>query len=118
MPPRRLAMTHAKLDEEAIFNVARKIPSPAARAAYLEQACGADAVLRGRVRALLDVHEKDQSFLAAPAATTAATIDEAIREGPGTVIGAYKLMEQIGEGGFGVVFMAEQQAPIRRKVAL
>ena len=64
-------MTHAKLDEEAIFNVARKIPSPAARAAYLEQACGADAVLRGRVRALLDVHDKDQSFLAAPVAAMA-----------------------------------------------
>jgi serine/threonine protein kinase len=47
-----------------------------------------------------------------------ATIDDSVYEGPGTVIGPYKLPEQIGEGGFGVVFMAEQQEPIRRKVAL
>ena len=73
-------MTHAKLDEEGLFNAARKIGSAEARASYVEQACGADAVLRGRVRALLDVHDKDQSFLAAPVAATAATIDEVIRE--------------------------------------
>src|SRR5262249_38712623 len=51
-------------------------------------------------------------------AATAATIDEPIREGPDTVIGSYKLLEQIGEGGFGVVYMAEQTEPVRRKVAL
>src|SRR4029077_19399794 len=58
-------------------------------------------------------------FLEKPAPDLLATIDEpAITERPGTVIGPYKLLEQIGEGGFGVVFMADQQHPVRRRVAL
>jgi WD40 repeat protein/serine/threonine protein kinase len=111
-------MTIAKLDEEAIFNVARQIEAADARVDYLRQVCGEDAALRERVQALLGVHDTDQSFLASPAVAAGATLDEPIREGPGTVIGSYKLLEQIGEGGFGVVFMAEQTQPVRRKVAL
>src|SRR5207253_5004338 len=63
-------------------------------------------------------HELAGSFLESPAAAPAATLDEPIREGTGTVIGPYKLLQQIGEGGMGTVFMAEQQQPVRRKVAL
>jgi WD40 repeat protein/serine/threonine protein kinase len=90
------------------------------RAAYLEAACGSDRELRERIEALLRAHEQAGGFLreSAEGRDPSATTDEPIRERPGTVIGPYKLLEQIGEGGFGVVFMAEQLQPVRRKVAL
>ena len=111
-------VAHA-LDEEAIFNVARKIDSPDAREAYLRQVCEGNEPLRARVDALLKVHEQEKSFLESPVAPSLATIEDAkITEAPGTVIGPYKLMEEIGEGGMGLVFVAEQQHPVRRKVAL
>jgi serine/threonine protein kinase len=90
------------------------------RADYLDAACGQDAELRARIEALLRAHEQAGGFLRedSPAGDSGATIDDPIKESPGTVIGPYKLLEQIGEGGFGVVFMAEQTEPVRRKVAL
>jgi serine/threonine protein kinase len=111
-------MTAPQLDEAAIFNVARQIQEPEARRLYLQQACADDSSLRARVEALLNVHEEERSFLEAPPLQMRATADSAISEAPGTQIGPYKLLQQIGEGGFGVVFMAEQQQPIRRTVAL
>src|SRR5262245_7689719 len=88
--------------------------------AFLRSACGDDATLRRQVMILLEAHQQAGSFLDAPA--VAKTMDmpagSPIAEGPGTQIGPYKLLEQIGEGGFGVVFLAEQTAPVRRKVAL
>ncbi len=86
--------------------------------AFLDQACGADADLRGRVDALLHAHQAMGSIHGGAANDPAATTDQPRGEGPGTVIGHYKLLEQIGEGGMGVVFMAEQTQPVRRKVAL
>jgi serine/threonine protein kinase/tetratricopeptide (TPR) repeat protein len=86
--------------------------------AYLMEACGADDVLRGRVRNLLDAHREAGSFLQPPAVPLMATADEPRNERPGTIVGPYKLLEQIGEGGFGLVFVAEQREPVRRKVAL
>jgi len=112
-------MAGKPLDEEAIFKVACKIDSPQARADYLKQVCGDDQALFDRVATLLRAYEEAPSFLESPAAAAAATIDEpAATARPGTVIGPYKLREQIGEGGMGLVFVAEQQHPVRRKVAL
>src|SRR4051794_29179855 len=106
-------------DEQAIFEVARKMDARAAREAYVQQICSDDAALGQRVRALLKAYEESVSFLEAPAAAPVGTIAAlALPETPGTVIGPYKLLQQIGEGGMGTVFMAEQTKPVQRKVAL
>jgi serine/threonine protein kinase/tetratricopeptide (TPR) repeat protein len=103
-----------------IFCEARERPSDKERAAYLDQACGGDDDLRSRVEALLQAEPKIGNFLRGDLSpeNLAASAEAPVTECPGTVIGPYKLLEQIGEGGFGVVFMAEQTQPIRRKVAL
>jgi tetratricopeptide (TPR) repeat protein/serine/threonine protein kinase len=104
--------------EESVFAEALEIRDPLEQAAFLDRACANDPKLRASVEALLSAYEEGQ-FLESPEATLAETVDQAVaREVPGTVIGPYKLLEQIGQGGFGVVFMAEQQQPVRRKVAL
>jgi serine/threonine protein kinase/tetratricopeptide (TPR) repeat protein len=84
----------------------------------LEQACGDDDQLRIQVQRLLNAHEVIGGFMDRPAADPPQTIDVPMTEQPGTVIGPYKLLQQIGEGGMGTVYMAEQQKPVRRRVAL
>ncbi|HMF11597.1 MAG TPA: protein kinase [Gemmataceae bacterium] len=101
--------------EESIFAEALDKRSPDELAAFLDGVCASDAALRARVENLLKSHEHAGSFLRKP---LAATVDEPLTERPGTVIGPYKLKEQIGEGGMGLVFVAEQEVPVRRKVAL
>ncbi|HUE75048.1 MAG TPA: serine/threonine-protein kinase [Pirellulaceae bacterium] len=106
---------------ESIFFAALE-KAPADRASYLAEACSGDDSLRRRVEKMLLAHADANSFLEVPPAANASpgdpTIDQSVAERPGTQIGPYKLLQQIGEGGFGVVYMAEQTEPVRRKVAL
>ena len=106
---------------KAIFAEALERPG-SERQAYLEQTCGGDVALRAEVEALLLAFERAGDFLNAPSLDNAAAMSYLpggpLREGPGTKIGTYKLLQLIGEGGFGSVFMAEQEFPVRRKVAL
>jgi eukaryotic-like serine/threonine-protein kinase len=106
--------------EQALFEAALPL-SAAERAAYLDRACRGDAQLRQRVEALLQSLEEASEFMAEPAAPPPSQIVRAsipVTEKPGDKISHYKLLQQIGEGGCGVVYMAEQTEPIRRRVAL
>ena len=94
---------------------------PEDRAAYLDQACGDNELLRRRIEALLNASEQSGAFLEVSAAPTLRRTPIAsipLAEKPGDKVGRYKLLQQIGEGGCGVVYMAEQEEPVRRRVAL
>jgi hypothetical protein len=102
-----------------IFTEALQLPR-AERAAYLERASGGDAELRQKVEALLESHDRVGDFLedSPQAILRKARSGIFAGEKPGDRIGRYKLLQQIGEGGCGIVFMAEQEEPVRRRVAL
>src|SRR3954447_16394951 len=108
------------MQEQTIFTEALEREDPAERAAFLEGACAGDPRLRQRIERLLGQHDHAGSFLEQPVMSGDATANHQppITEQPGTVIGQYKLLQQIGEGGMGVVFMAEQSEPIQRTIAL
>jgi serine/threonine-protein kinase len=102
----------------SLFLAAVEDVAPDQWGVFLEEACAGNLELRRRVEILLRAHQVSNSLFDSPAPAVVATVDDPITERPGTVIGPYKLMEQIGEGGMGLVFVAEQQQPVRRMVAL
>lgn len=115
-------MSAKHLSEEELFHAARRIDDAATRAEYLQQACAGDADVQARIEALIRASEQSDALFdcTSPGLLGAReTIDEQpAAEELGTTIGRYKLLERIGEGGMGVVYMAEQSEPVRRKVAL
>src|SRR5579864_1211412 len=115
-------MSQSENRDEALFKQALLKDSPAGRAAWLDQACQGEPALRARLELLLEGHFNAHGFLDTlpqPRAQTRLVRPAGeLTEKPGDRIGRYKLLEQIGEGGCGVVYMAEQEEPVRRRVAL
>lgn len=126
-------MTDNRPNISDLFERARHITDPIQRKRFFEEVCGVNAALRARLVALLHAYEEAGDFLrltrevdhsgetresGGTLSSAADTYIGSIAEGPGSIIGPYKLLELIGEGGFGSVYVAEQDRPIRRKVAL
>ena len=127
----RTPQADSGLSPRELFLAALERSDPAERAAYVEAACGKDGSLRREVEALLNEERELGGFLEEPAMEGArdTTLTEsagagdgretaALTEHSGESIGPYKLLQKIGEGGCGRVYMAEQQEPVRRRVAL
>src|ERR1051325_10466494 len=116
------------MTERQIFVAALNFADAGARAAFLDDACAADLAMRTRIEELLREQADLGSFLERPAEPMPHTgafesdpaADAALepQEGPGSIVGRYKLLQQIGEGGMGTVFLAQQTHPVQRKVAL
>jgi serine/threonine protein kinase len=113
------------MNEREIFIEAAQLVDPSEQSAFLRRACGHDDALHQQLVDLLAAHSRAQRFLESPPSGLALAIAaqdameaRPVTEAPGTKIGCYKLLQQIGEGGFGAVYMAEQEKPVSRKVAL
>jgi serine/threonine protein kinase/Tol biopolymer transport system component len=113
-------MAEESRDTKAIFADALEKKILEERKAYLDRACGTDAALRKRVETLLAAYEQagDDFLKSSPAGETVTVNTSNLTEGPGIVIGPYKLLEKIGEGGMAVVYLAQQESPLRRLVAV
>ncbi len=105
-------MDDVRPDIDAIFAAAIELGSPTERAAYIASACAGNEPFRLRVEELIDAYFRAGEFLELPATPSPTLAWSIVSETPGTKIGRYKLLEQIGEGGFGVVFMADQEEPV------
>ncbi|MFN0128680.1 MAG: protein kinase domain-containing protein [Verrucomicrobiales bacterium] len=114
-------------DEDALYDAARRLTDPAARTAFLEAACAGAPELRGRLESLLQAGPAADDFFSRhavdinrlpPLSVEAPTVITPNAEQPGERMGRYKLLQEIGQGGFGTVWMAEQMEPVTRRVAL
>src|SRR5262245_13786850 len=111
-------MTEKSKKVKEVFFQAVEIPKADERASFLDGACEGDTILRRRVEALIVAHERPESLLDNGAVSPALTIDQPIAENAGDMIDSYKILMPIGKGVFGVLFMAEQERPVHRAVAL
>src|SRR5689334_5030602 len=112
-------MADPELKLRELFSKALECQTVEEQATFLDQVCQGDAELRARLDERLRAHREAGIFLQDPSAFQAATVDAPpVRERPGTVIGPYKVLEQIGEGGMGTVWMAQQTEPVKRLVAV
>ncbi len=120
-------MNPSRKEVKAIFDSVVEMPTPTDRKAKLEDACAGNAALRAEVEALLEAYDQAGSFLEPTNLTISPahsipiadqTLDQRVEPSSGNRIGVYKLLQQIGEGGMGAVFMAEQTKPVERRVAL
>src|SRR6516165_10901555 len=102
------------MQEESIFIEALEKEDDAERAAFLDRACAGDEALRQRIERLLRRHDQPDSLLDAPAAEAGVTVDQPSADRPGAVLGPYKRVQPIGDGGMGTVYMAEQTRPVKR----
>jgi eukaryotic-like serine/threonine-protein kinase len=103
------------MQEQSIFTEAVEKEDPAERAAFLNRVCAGDPALRQRIDRLLLRHRQGDNFLDSPVPARAGTVNEPSRsEGPGILIGPYKLLQQIGEGGMGTVYMAARARTLYR----
>jgi WD40 repeat protein/serine/threonine protein kinase len=114
----RTPTAEAAVTDESVFAAALAIADPARRAAYLDGACAGRPGLRREVEELLAAHAADNPLDRPPADLARTGVYQPPAERPGVSVGPYKLLQEIGEGGMGTVFMAEQTEPVRRKVAL